>query len=113
MECDPKLEFPCCSSIGWCGKTKAHCECKGCVDYRKVSSGREPSRDVQICNGAVVLVIKDIRYDSSGSAPLLVGMKGTVWRIDADGDALVDFDGVEVRQYVLHANFQDLALQAP
>ncbi|KAH7703121.1 Protein T13H5.3 [Aphelenchoides avenae] len=25
----------CCSSVGFCGNTKEHCECDGCVDFRK------------------------------------------------------------------------------
>jgi len=33
--CDPRSYWPCCSSAGHCGYTPAHCECSGCVDYRK------------------------------------------------------------------------------
>eukprot|EP00931_Biecheleriopsis_adriatica_P108479 TRINITY_DN82802_c0_g1_i1.p1 TRINITY_DN82802_c0_g1~~TRINITY_DN82802_c0_g1_i1.p1 ORF type:complete len:239 (+),score=75.75 TRINITY_DN82802_c0_g1_i1:54-770(+) len=40
VECDPKGETPCCSSLGWCGKTKAHCRCATCIDYRKESGNR-------------------------------------------------------------------------
>ena len=38
-QCDPNAsdnkKGPCCSSIGWCGNSAAHCKCDGCVDYRK------------------------------------------------------------------------------
>lgn len=33
VECDPGSETPCCSSLGWCGKSKMHCTCELCVDY--------------------------------------------------------------------------------
>ncbi|XP_070545389.1 uncharacterized protein [Ptychodera flava] len=33
-QCDPNGEFPCCSSIGWCGNTADHCNCDDCADYR-------------------------------------------------------------------------------
>jgi len=33
-ECDPAGESPCCSSIGWCGKSRMHCDCDMCQDYR-------------------------------------------------------------------------------
>ncbi|KAK2717564.1 complement C1s subcomponent-like [Artemia franciscana] len=33
-ECDPKSERPCCSAFGFCGKSKSHCTCKGCRDFR-------------------------------------------------------------------------------
>ena len=39
MECDPDSDFPCCSALGWCGATKQHCHCKGCVSYK---APREP-----------------------------------------------------------------------
>mmetsp|Transcript_80444 Transcript_80444/g.225751 ORF Transcript_80444/g.225751 Transcript_80444/m.225751 type:complete len:293 (+) Transcript_80444:149-1027(+) len=35
VECDPRGEAPCCSREGWCGKSKRHCRCDLCVDYRK------------------------------------------------------------------------------
>merc|ERR1712194_527492 len=35
MSCDPDGETPCCSRSGWCGNKKEHCECRGCVDFRK------------------------------------------------------------------------------
>jgi len=34
VECEPGGEAPCCSSLGWCGKSQDHCECGGCTDYR-------------------------------------------------------------------------------
>lgn len=33
-ECDPRSERPCCSDFGYCGISRSHCACKGCVDYR-------------------------------------------------------------------------------
>ena len=30
---------PCCSSNSYCGITKDHCNCAGCVDFRKVEKG--------------------------------------------------------------------------
>ena len=35
VECDPLSDFACCSALGWCGNTKAHCHCKGCVNYKE------------------------------------------------------------------------------
>lgn len=34
VECEPGSEAPCCSSLGWCGKSKLHCGCDLCQDYR-------------------------------------------------------------------------------
>ncbi|KAI8507151.1 cytoplasmic pattern recognition receptor signaling pathway in response to virus [Branchiostoma belcheri] len=34
-ECDPDGKFPCCSPGNWCGNSKYHCDCSGCVDFRK------------------------------------------------------------------------------
>jgi len=39
VECDPEGSFPCCSDLGWCGATDAHCKCKKCVNYRKRPAG--------------------------------------------------------------------------
>lgn len=33
VECEPRSEFPCCSALGWCGKTRGHCNCPSCIDY--------------------------------------------------------------------------------
>eukprot|EP00928_Gymnodinium_smaydae_P084096 TRINITY_DN6734_c0_g1_i1.p2 TRINITY_DN6734_c0_g1~~TRINITY_DN6734_c0_g1_i1.p2 ORF type:complete len:240 (-),score=64.54 TRINITY_DN6734_c0_g1_i1:58-777(-) len=40
VECNAAGPSPCCSSLGWCGSTKAHCNCPVCVDYRKQSAGQ-------------------------------------------------------------------------
>ena len=36
-QCDPRANAnekgPCCSSLGWCGNSDAHCKCTGCVDF--------------------------------------------------------------------------------
>eukprot|EP00929_Paragymnodinium_shiwhaense_P081437 TRINITY_DN42601_c0_g1_i1.p1 TRINITY_DN42601_c0_g1~~TRINITY_DN42601_c0_g1_i1.p1 ORF type:complete len:274 (+),score=82.03 TRINITY_DN42601_c0_g1_i1:102-923(+) len=36
VECNPRSRMPCCSALGWCGITRAHCVCATCIDYRKV-----------------------------------------------------------------------------
>ncbi|XP_035687284.1 scavenger receptor class F member 1-like isoform X2 [Branchiostoma floridae] len=33
-QCNPKSDWPCCSSGGWCGSTPTHCTCDDCRDYR-------------------------------------------------------------------------------
>ncbi|CAK9017125.1 Protein spinster, partial [Durusdinium trenchii] len=35
VECDRLSVTPCCSALGWCGRTKGHCRCATCIDYRK------------------------------------------------------------------------------
>merc|ERR1719290_548719 len=36
-QCDPEANAnekgPCCSSLGWCGNSAAHCDCPTCIDY--------------------------------------------------------------------------------
>nr|XP_006817056.1 PREDICTED: uncharacterized protein LOC102804127 [Saccoglossus kowalevskii] len=34
--CDPDGQSPCCSSVGWCGYTSAHCDCDECFDSSTV-----------------------------------------------------------------------------
>ncbi|XP_066270449.1 uncharacterized protein [Branchiostoma lanceolatum] len=34
-ECNPDSYNPCCSLHGWCDRTPEHCDCVGCIDYRK------------------------------------------------------------------------------
>ena len=34
-QCDPDSDSPCCSSVGWCGISDAHCKCPGCKDFRR------------------------------------------------------------------------------
>ena len=34
-ECDPSGDFACCSALGWCGGSKQHCSCKGCINYKE------------------------------------------------------------------------------
>ncbi|CAE7615614.1 B4GALT6 [Symbiodinium sp. KB8] len=40
VECEPTGEFACCSVNGWCGNSKKHCSCKGCVNYRDIYAGQ-------------------------------------------------------------------------
>jgi len=41
VECQASSEAPCCSSLGWCGKTRNHCKCHSCTDYRKKEKEKE------------------------------------------------------------------------
>ncbi|KAI8520694.1 hypothetical protein Bbelb_004480 [Branchiostoma belcheri] len=34
-ECNPDSSHPCCSPHNWCDVTPEHCDCLGCIDYRK------------------------------------------------------------------------------
>ncbi|KAI8520695.1 hypothetical protein Bbelb_004490 [Branchiostoma belcheri] len=34
-ECNPDSSHPCCSRHNWCDVTPEHCDCPGCIDYRK------------------------------------------------------------------------------
>lgn len=33
VECEPGFTAPCCSGLGWCGRSEAHCLCDMCTDY--------------------------------------------------------------------------------
>jgi len=44
VECLATSEAPCCSSLGWCGKTRNHCKCHSCTDYRKKEKEKQDSR---------------------------------------------------------------------
>lgn len=41
VECDPKSD-PCCSNLGWCGKTDEHCKCDTCIDYSNAAPTVSP-----------------------------------------------------------------------
>lgn len=41
VECDRLSVTPCCSALGWCGRTKGHCRCATCIDYRKETGGSQ------------------------------------------------------------------------
>eukprot|EP00439_Symbiodinium_sp_Y106_P072684 s1971_g13.t1 len=34
VECTPGFDAPCCSALGWCGRSAEHCKCEMCTDYR-------------------------------------------------------------------------------
>ncbi|CAJ1416495.1 unnamed protein product [Effrenium voratum] len=34
VECTPGFDAPCCSALGWCGRSADHCKCEMCSDYR-------------------------------------------------------------------------------
>jgi len=57
--CDPKGQFPCCSSGGWCGMTPQHCTCKGCVDYRQAAMAAPRGYSHLLPKGAPVLRAQD------------------------------------------------------
>jgi len=38
-QCDGQGTYPCCSRWGWCGFSRQHCDCHGCVDYSKKPAG--------------------------------------------------------------------------
>eukprot|EP00930_Biecheleria_cincta_P074443 TRINITY_DN61662_c0_g1_i1.p1 TRINITY_DN61662_c0_g1~~TRINITY_DN61662_c0_g1_i1.p1 ORF type:complete len:936 (-),score=112.30 TRINITY_DN61662_c0_g1_i1:117-2873(-) len=38
VECDPDGSTPCCSALGWCGNTRLHCVCKGCINWKEVKA---------------------------------------------------------------------------
>lgn len=40
VECDPLSPAPCCSNLGWCGRSKEHCACETCLDFRKENNVR-------------------------------------------------------------------------
>eukprot|EP00913_Durusdinium_trenchii_P023248 g21826.t1 len=33
-QCPPGFDAPCCSALGWCGRSADHCKCEMCSDYR-------------------------------------------------------------------------------
>ncbi|CAE8624911.1 unnamed protein product [Polarella glacialis] len=39
VECAAMGPTPCCSGLGWCGSTNAHCKCATCIDYRSEPGG--------------------------------------------------------------------------
>lgn len=47
-QCNPDNEdgFVCCSAVGWCGNTRAHCTCGDCIDYGREGGGEK--KDVQV-----------------------------------------------------------------
>ncbi|KAF4662856.1 hypothetical protein FOL47_006032 [Perkinsus chesapeaki] len=58
-ECNPDGQFPCCSASGWCGISRLHCECAGCIDYRQIHSTEvtvPATRDKRI---AIVIPYRD------------------------------------------------------
>jgi hypothetical protein len=61
-------------------------------------------------SGDIVVVTTDFYSNSSSKTRLLLreGTRGRVRRIDHDGDAQINFDGIEVSQWVLQNNFDKL-----
>ena len=45
-ECDADGTYPCCSPNGWCGYTQNHCDCDGCVDYRRIPAPNGNVHDI-------------------------------------------------------------------
>ncbi|KAI8499085.1 hypothetical protein Bbelb_235380 [Branchiostoma belcheri] len=50
-ECDPDSTWPCCSSGNWCGNTRGHCYCAGCVYYHNTESGDRKLENVITIRG--------------------------------------------------------------
>ncbi|XP_077981951.1 uncharacterized protein LOC144436957 [Glandiceps talaboti] len=65
-ECDPYSGWPCCSAYDWCGLSKSHCDCPGCVDYRKVVRWRN---DMRCGDGFSSLSIHIAECDPYSSSP--------------------------------------------
>jgi len=44
-QCDPEANAnekgPCCSPLGWCGNSAAHCDCPTCIDYSTEAASSE------------------------------------------------------------------------
>lgn len=65
VECDPHGDYPCCSRIGWCGRSMDHCSCKpGCIDYRQKQANTLPTPPVLRANagGAGYTVVVTIPF---------------------------------------------------
>ncbi|XP_070538796.1 uncharacterized protein [Ptychodera flava] len=54
-ECNPDSDYPCCSSIGWCGNTRDHCSCGNCIDYRTTGQENRKWRDDLRCGSSFPL----------------------------------------------------------
>jgi hypothetical protein len=63
--------------------------------------------------GDCIEALGNIRTDSFQSTEVSKGLQGVVKKIDILGDALVRFDGISERQWVLRENFHKFTLQAP
>lgn len=61
--------------------------------------------------GCRVTVLTEFLY-AGKEQPFIEGMQGTVTQVDACGDALIDFDDLDVRRWVLRRDFDKLQLQS-
>ncbi|XP_077990235.1 uncharacterized protein LOC144444621 [Glandiceps talaboti] len=80
-ECNPNSDRACCSPYGWCGISRDHCECSGCIDYREVYTS-VPTPEPP--TGEVNLALEKVTSQSSlfevGYASRAVdGFKSTSW----------------------------------
>ncbi|KAF4732790.1 hypothetical protein FOZ63_022579 [Perkinsus olseni] len=58
-ECNPDGEFPCCSTSGWCGISRLHCECPGCIDYRQVHAAEVSVPETRDKRIAIIIPYRD------------------------------------------------------
>lgn len=61
-----------------------------------------------LAKGQDVIVAKEFTSDCSLEYTLPMGLKGTIKRIDSDGDACIIFDGFKKHPWVYKANFDKL-----
>mmetsp|Transcript_75938 Transcript_75938/g.198043 ORF Transcript_75938/g.198043 Transcript_75938/m.198043 type:complete len:377 (-) Transcript_75938:507-1637(-) len=68
-----------------------------------------PAESAKIEVGATVEVVEAFKSNSKGDrATLEVGQKGTVVKVDEDGDAFIKFDDHKDKEWVVRANFHKL-----
>ena len=69
-ECDPEAEGnergPCCSNAAWCGNSKAHCDCEGCIDYR-VQTNHKGTKKIQKTTASPFKQLADLLTVVSGN----------------------------------------------
>eukprot|EP00928_Gymnodinium_smaydae_P047396 TRINITY_DN31629_c0_g1_i1.p1 TRINITY_DN31629_c0_g1~~TRINITY_DN31629_c0_g1_i1.p1 ORF type:complete len:547 (+),score=81.99 TRINITY_DN31629_c0_g1_i1:82-1722(+) len=61
--------------------------------------------------GSDILVLEDFESDSATSVKISKGSQGTVTKLNADGDACIDFSHLDTSQWVFHTKFGKLQVQ--
>lgn len=88
----------------------------GRLDSRATVEERQAALDAALAaarpirQGASVIVPTEFMSDGKGSVRLEKGMEGKVQRIDAEGDALILFDGMDKGHWVYKSNFDKLVV---
>jgi len=67
-----------------------------------------PLREVEV--GSTVIARRDFKSDSAEREALSTGQTGLVKRLDGDGDALIEFRGLQKPQWVFKAAFDNLCV---